>query len=214
MSVLLIASVAIGFAQDTPQDIPKAEWPKSAECVVCSAKGAGHAEEKPAAAISYKGKAFYFCNAGETTEFKRNPDLYIPLELPMTLPPFDLTDTSGHLWDADAFKGKLVLIDYWATWCKPCLALKPKLDKIRATYGERGFEVLSVSIDEKRQTVNTFLGKNPFANPVAFDDKQTWARLKVVAIPALFLVKDGQVVASFKGPKDTKEIEEAVKANL
>lgn len=214
MSVLLIACATIGLAQDTPQAIPKSEWPKEAECVICSAKGAGHAEEKPAAGVSYKGKAFYFCNSREVDEYKKNPDLYLPLELPMSMPALDLKDQAGNLWNDEAFKGKLVLIDYWATWCKPCLDLKPKLDKIRDTYAPHGFEMLSVSIDEKRDAFTKFLTKTKFANPVAFDDKQTWAKFKVISIPALFLVKDGQVVAFFKGPKDTKEIEEAVKANL
>lgn len=210
---IVCATLAIGV-QDVPQDVAKKDLPKAAECVVCTAKGAGHEEEKPAAGVAYKGKTYYFCNAKEVAEFKKNPDFYTPLELPMALPAFGLKDQSGRVWDAEAFKGKLVLLDYWATWCKPCLALKPKLDKIRDAYRDKGFEMVSVSIDEKPDVLEKFLKKTPFDNPVVHDDKQTWAKLKILAIPALFLVKDGQVVAVYKGSPNVKEIESDVKANL
>lgn len=204
---LLGALLSMG-AQDVPQDIAKKDLPKAAECVVCTAKGAGHEEEKPAAGVMYKGKAFYFCNAKEVAEFKKNADFYLPLELPMPVPSFGLKDQTGKTWDAEAFKGKTVLLDYWATWCKPCLALKPKLDKLSKA---QGFEIVSVSIDEKRETLDKFLKKTPFDNPVVWDDKRTWANLKILAIPALFLVKDGQIVKEFRGNVDVKEIEKAIK---
>ena len=211
---ILIAmfSAALAAAQDTPQDIAKKDLPKSAICSVCTAKGAGHDEEKPAAGVMYKGKAYYFCNAKEAPEFKKNPDMFVPLALPMPLPELGLTDTAGKVWDTEAFKGKLVLLDYWATWCKPCLALKPKLDKIRDAYKDKGFEVLSISIDEKQADFDKFMKKAKWENPVALDTKNTWSRLRIVSIPSLFLVRDGKVVAVFHGNVSPKAIEEAVKA--
>jgi thiol-disulfide isomerase/thioredoxin len=213
-TVALILAMAVSGIQDKPQDIAKKDLPKSAECVVCSAQGGEHGEEKPVAGVKYKGKSYFFCNGKEVATFKANPDMYLPLELPFELPSLALKDQTGKVWDAEAMKGKLVLLDYWATWCKPCLALKPKLDKVRTTYKDKGFEMLSLSIDEKRDTLDKFLKKTAFENPVLWDDKQTWAKLKVVAIPALFLVKDGKVIAAFKGEPNAKQIEAAVKANL
>jgi thiol-disulfide isomerase/thioredoxin len=214
LCLIALTLATASFGQDTPQTIAKKDLPKEATCAVCTANGAGHEEEKPAAGMMYKGKAYYFCNAKEIDAFKKNPEVYVPLELPMTLPELGLTDESGKAWDANSFKGKLVLLDYWATWCKPCLALKPKLDKIRAAYKEQGFEVLSVSIDEKRETLTKFLTKSKWENPVALDKQASWGKLRIVSIPALFLVKDGQIVAVFRGAADAKEIEAAVKANL
>ncbi len=208
-SILLLLAV-----QDTPQDIAKKDLPKAAECVICSAGGENHGEEKPAAGVRYKGKAFYFCNAKEVAGFKKNPDFYMPLTLPMALDKFDLTDSSGVRWNAESMKGKLVLIDYWATWCKPCLALKPKLDTIRNTYKGQGYEMLSVSIDERKQVMDAFVAKKPFENPVLWDDKKTWADLRVVSIPALFLVKDGQVIAQFRGGVKLADLEAAIKKAL
>jgi thiol-disulfide isomerase/thioredoxin len=212
--ILTVLVSALSFGQDTPQTIAKKDLPKLAECSVCTAQGNPMGMEKPAAGVMYKGKAFYFCNAGEVATFKKSPDMFIPLELPMALPELGLTDTSGRVWNAEAFKGKLVLLDYWAIWCKPCLALKPKVDKIREAYKDKGFEVLNVSIDEKRADMEKFLSKAKWTNPVAWDGKRTWVELKIVSIPALFLVKDGRVIAAFRGKVDMKAVEEAVKANL
>ena len=140
--------------------------------------------------------------------------MYVPIELPMAISEFNLSDMSGKVWNAQSFKGKLVLLDYWATWCKPCLALKPKIDKLRNRYKDKGFEVLSVSIDEKQETLDKFFAKSKWDNPVARDTNKTWANLKIVTIPALFLVRDGKVVAVFRGSADPKAIEASVKSNL
>lgn len=202
------------IVQDKPVSIPKKDLPKEATCTVCLANGEGHDMEKPAAGAMYKGKAYYFCNAKEAPVFMANPDMYLPLMLPMDLPSLNLTDLQGKLWDDKAFKGRLILLDYWATWCKPCLAMKPKLDKIRDAYQSSGFELLSISIDEKQATLDKFFAKSKWNNPVARDTNKTWAGLRVVSIPALFLVKDGKVVSVFRGNADVKAVEAAVKANL
>lgn len=214
MKSLLLVLAALSGGQDVPQDIAKKELPKLAECVICSAHGSGHGEEKPAAGVKYKGKNFFFCNGKEVAEFKKDPERFMPISLPLALGNFGLTDQNGKVWNEEAFKGKVVLLDYWATWCKPCLALKPKLDKIRDKYKDQGFELLSVSIDEKKEAMDKFLKKTPFSNPVLWDDKQTWAKLKVIGIPALFLVKDGQVISAFKADSKVDAIEAAVKDKL
>jgi len=196
--------------QDLPLDIAKKDLPKAAECVVCVAKGSGHGLEKPAAGVTYKGKSYYFCHANEVSPFKKSPDFYLPLTLPMPLK-FDLVDTKGTVWNEAAFKDKLVLIDFWATWCGPCHALKPKIDKLAEANPK--LTVLSVSIDEKKETLDKWLEKKPFANPVIWDNKSTWVDLRVVSIPALFLVKDGKVIAEFKGAINLKSVEKAIAAN-
>src|SRR3954452_13133784 len=92
--ILSLLTAALVSAQDTPQDIAKKDLPKLAECSVCTAHGNAMGMEKPAAGVTYKGKTFYFCNKAEIAEFKKNPDMFVPLELPMPLPELALIDTT------------------------------------------------------------------------------------------------------------------------
>lgn len=209
---LLLAVCAVVFGQDKPTDIAKKDLPKMAECVVCISNGEGHAQEKPAAGVLYKGQAYYFCNVNEVVDFKKNPDLYLPPVLPRAIPKFDLVDLTGKRWDAEAVKDKVVLIDYWATWCVPCREMKPIIEKARAKFVAKGFEVLSVSIDEKRADLDKFLVKNKFANPVLHDTAKTWAEWKVRVVPTFFLIKNGQVIEQWSGKKKEAEVMKIIEA--
>lgn len=209
----LIAILSIGL-QDKPQDIAKTDLPKEAECLVCSAGGEGHGKEKPAGGLMYKGKAYYFCNTKEIADFKKDPDAFVPPALPRPMPEFSIADTTGKTWDAEAMKGKLVLIDYWATWCGPCKAMFPIFDKLHAKYKGKDFELLSVSVDEKKPDLDKFLKGHKFPNPVLHDTTGTYGKWGVKAIPATFLVKDGQVVAQWTGKVKESDLSAAIEANL
>lgn len=214
MLTTLFLTVAL-IAQNKPTDIPKAQLPKAAECVICSSNGAGHEEEKPIAGVMFKGKAYFFCNASEVKEFKKDPESWVPLPLPRAMAKFDLTDFSGKVWNAEAFKDRVVLIDYWATWCGPCKQVKPMVAELAKKHA--ALSVLSVSIDEKKADLDKFLAKQKFDGPVLHDTKQVWAAWRVKSIPALFLVKNGQVIGQWTGVPDKKElssqVEGALKAN-
>jgi thiol-disulfide isomerase/thioredoxin len=206
---LACLSLAV-FAQDTPQDIAKKDLPKLAKCFICTDDG----DEKPAGGVMYKGKAYYFCNANEIKAFKKDPEAYIPAVVPREMPAFELKDETGKLWNADAMKGKLVLIDFWATWCKPCIAMFPMVHKLREKNASKGFEVLSVSIDESRPELDKFLKKHSFSNPVLHDTAKTWNAFSIKLIPAMYLVRDGKIVAQWIGKTSEKELAAAIEANL
>lgn len=210
--LVLSALAAIAFAQDEPQEIPKGELPKEAECLMCAAEG--HGMEKPAGGFKYKGKAYYFCNSAELKAFKADPDAYIPAVLPRQAPALDLKDEGGKLWDAEALKGKLILVDFWATWCKPWLEMMPAVDKVREKYHSKGFEVLSVSVDAKRADLDKFIKGRGFTNPLLHDTNKVWTKWGVKTIPATFLIKDGQIVAEWKKKVSEKELAAAIEAHL
>lgn len=202
------------FVQDSPVDIPKAEWPAKVECAVCLANGVSHDEERPVGAMRYKGTAFFFCNKKEIAEFKKDPDAFMPPVLPRPMPKFSLTDVSGKAWTEASFNDRVVFVDFWATWCEPCKKLKPVLEKVRDSYASKGVEVLSVSIDEKKPALDNFLTKSPFANPVLFDSDRTWQTWKVRVVPMLFLVKDGQIVAQWTGLVEEETLRKSVESAL
>lgn len=209
-TIIVGALAGTGLTQEKPLDIPKTELPAKAECLLCD----GHGLEKPVGGVRYKGKTYFFCNSKEIAEFKKDPEAHVPPVLPRPMPPFDLADELGGNWNAGAMTGKLVLIDFWATWCGPCKEMFPTLEKLHAAYAPRGFEILSVSIDEKRPDLDKFLKSKKFPNPVLHDTKQTWAAWGVRSIPAVFLVKDGQVIAQWKGKAKRESLEAAIKGNL
>ena len=103
---------------------------------------------------------------------------------------------SGTLRLAD-FRGKVVYLDFWASWCGPCRISLPMLEELRREYQAKGFEVIAVNVDENPQDALDFLKKYPVTYPVVRDPQQAIARLyNVPAMPSSFLIgRDGVVRA-------------------
>lgn len=208
MTVLALIGLTAGIGlQDTPVAIPKGTLPKKAKCLVCT----NHGEEKPAAGFLYKGMSYYFCNNDEAKAFKESPEMHF---VPRPMPEFSISDKSGKAWNAESMKDKLILIDYWATWCGPCKAMFPMLDKVYGEFKGEKFEMLSVSVDKNAETLDKFLKNRHFPNPVLHDTTQTFAKWGVKFIPATFLIKNGQIVAQWLSPAKEKELRAAIQANL
>lgn len=72
---------------------------------------------------------------------------------PKPLPALSFTDEDGHPLDMAAFKGKVVVLDYWATWCAPCKSEFPLLDKLQSRLSDKGLVVVPVSVDRKGKPV-------------------------------------------------------------
>jgi peroxiredoxin len=174
--------------------------------------GSAHGEEKPVAGVRYKGKSFYFCSVKEVATFKKDPESFLPPVLPRPSPAFSLKNLAGETVKLSDLKGKIVLVDYWATWCAPCVATMPEMQKLHEKYAAKGLTVLGVSIDEEgEKKVKPFIAKRKFSYPILLDDQNIWKGYNIKAIPALFLVdRDGQIVKQWTGKPDKKEVEEAV----
>ena len=116
------------------------------------------------------------------------------------VPDFAVTDTEGNPLSLARFKGKLVLVDFWATWCGPCVAEMPNVVAAYRKYHERGFEVIGVSLDKDEEAMKRFVKENKMSWPQFFDG-QGWgnalaAKYGIQSIPATFLVDaDGKIVA-------------------
>ena len=205
----LLMFAGLGF-QDTPQEIPKSELPKKAPCVVCSAGGNEHGEEKAAAGVRYKGKTFYFCAAGEVEGFKKDPESFMPPVLPRPALSLELKTLEGGKATLTDYKGKVVLVDFWGTWCGPCVKTIPELQKLHTKYADKGFTVLGAAVGDTVPKVRDFVKKRKVTYPMLMDDSG-WKKWGVRAVPAMFLVdKTGQIVRQWTGVPDKKEVEKAV----
>ena len=112
-----------------------------------------------------------------------------------------LVDLDGVTWTADRLRGRVTLIDFWATWCAPCLTELPYLKRARARYDRRQFEVLGVSFDvSDRRTLISWLNRHGVTWPQIFDGRGRTGpgarQFGVTAVPTSFLVNgNGEVVA-------------------
>ena len=93
----------------------------------------------------------------------------------------------------DALRGRVVLLDFWATWCGPCRAVMPELDRLSRQYHDRGLTVLGLT-DERLETVRAHLARSPVSYTIARDLGGTGHRYGVSAMPTLVVIdRAGQV---------------------
>ena len=103
-----------------------------------------------------------------------------------------------------ALKGKVVYVDFWASWCGPCKQSFPFMNELQSKYGAKGFEIVAVNLDAKRGDADKFLAEVPARFNIAFDSKgETAKRFEVKGMPSSYLIgRDGKVIAEHKGFKE------------
>jgi len=129
---------------------------------------------------------------------------------------FTLKDLSGNDVSLDSYKGKVVLIVFFATWCPSCQDEMPKLESICERYKASKFEVLAVNIKENANSVRAFADDNKLSFPVLLDSKGGVANtFKVRYIPRIFILsKAGEIVftSHYLQAEDLeKEVKKAIK---
>lgn len=118
---------------------------------------------------------------------------------------FTLNDLSGKKVSLSSFKGKVVLLNFWATWCPPCRAEMPSMEKLYNRLKGRGFAVIAVATDRSAVDVKDFLKTQPLSFTIVMDDnlKVSRSRYKVFMMPTSFLIdKRGIVVDKFYGDEN------------
>jgi thiol-disulfide isomerase/thioredoxin len=109
-----------------------------------------------------------------------------------------LPDLSGFKLEGtlpESLKGKVVILDFWASWCGPCAESFPVMDELQKKYREQGLVILAVSVDEKAVKMETFLKKNPVSFAVVRDgEHKLVANVTPETMPTSFVIdREGKV---------------------
>lgn len=123
----------------------------------------------------------------------------------MPAPDFSLPDLEGKKVSLTDFKGKVVLLNIWATWCAPCVAEMPSMEKLYQELKHEDFELLAISVDESgAEAVKPFVEKHKLGFPVLLDTKGEIKNLyQATGIPESFIIaRDGIILEKIIGPRD------------
>ncbi len=114
---------------------------------------------------------------------------------------FTLKDLDGRQVSLSDYKGKVVFLDFWATWCPPCRASIPQIEKMyQEFYEDEDFVVLGINMQEDKDTIEKFIKNNEINYPVLLSDNKVISNYKIRSIPAFFVIdRDGEVYKKYTG---------------
>lgn len=160
----------------------------------------GHSMGKSCFIVLAVAVSLIICSCGKKND---KPGADSSVQIGSTAPDFVLKDVSGKDTTLSSYKGKVVLLEFWATWCPPCKASIPDLVELQKKYRDKGFTVLGVSIDtdsDAAEKVAQFASSHGITYPVLIADEAVPMTYNVMSIPTSFLVsRNGTVISSYKG---------------
>jgi len=132
------------------------------------------------------------------------------------MPDFSLASLGGETVVKADFLGKVVLFEFWATWCGPCHLQADILKDLYPGAAKRGIEFLAISTGEETPTVREFVGRRPFPYAVLVDPEEVLGGpLEIMALPTLVIMdRKGQIAWRHTGVADGEAIEAALQAVL
>jgi cytochrome c biogenesis protein CcmG, thiol:disulfide interchange protein DsbE len=131
-------------------------------------------------------------------------------------PEFSLPELTGRTLDLSAYRGKVVLLAFWATWCDPCREEIPHFVELQNKYRDRGLQIIGISMDDEPAPVRDFYQRFHMNYPVAMGDAKI-ADLYggVLGLPIAFLIgRDGRIEAKHIGATEISLLEREIKTVL
>jgi peroxiredoxin len=128
-----------------------------------------------------------------------------PIKGDKRVPDFSLKDLTGKKVEIKQYKGKIIFLNFWATWCGPCKEEMPSLEVLHRQFKGENFVLLTISVDyEGLKPVREFLNKQRYTFPVLLDPNgETLDLFEVKGIPTTFIIdKKGRVIGRAIGPRD------------
>ena len=171
--------------------------------LLASVSGCGHSEAAPAAAVPKKEAS----PQDEVIRFVKNPD---------AAPAFELRDLDGKPLSLGDARGKIVLLNFWATWCEPCKIEMPWLVEFEKQYRDEGFEVLGVAMKSRRNDTAEFAKRMGLNYAVVMGNgavADSYGGLNGLPI-SFFVDRNGRIVATSLGLTSRNEIEQDIRKVL
>ena len=136
----------------------------------------------------------------ETAALLRNARIQV-LNQPEAPQEFTLSLLNGGNASLSDYKGKVVILNFWATWCPPCRAEMPSMEALYQRFNGQGLEILAVDIGENANTVRQFIQNNKYTFPVLLDSNSRISRIYgVEAIPTSYILdREGKIAARVVG---------------
>lgn len=131
-------------------------------------------------------------------------------------PAFQLSDLAGRVVSLSDYKGQVVFLNFWATWCDSCREELPGVNALYSRYRKQGFVVLAPSIDaEGRRAVLPFVARSGLDFPVLLSDSKTVRAYEVFGLPTGYLIDaQGRLARKYIGAVDAKDLENDILKQL
>ena len=126
-------------------------------------------------------------------------------EVEFIAPSFELPTLSGGKVRLTDYRGKVVFINFWATWCSTCKVEMPSMERLYQRFKDRGFEMLTISVDKDQELVQPYIDQYKLTFPVLKDPESDVAKklYKTTGVPETFIIdQNGVIVFKAVGPRD------------
>jgi peroxiredoxin len=141
---------------------------------------------------------------------------YVAPEIGAFVPPFSATTLTNETLTLSQFRGQTVVLNFWATWCAPCLAEMPILQDLYEQYSDEGLEVIAINVGEEARLVQAWAKQLALTYPILLDEKLTIAtQYAIRGQPTTYIVApDGKITHIFFGAMTADQLEAVIQRDF